>query len=219
MEVTNMKAELSEAQISLWTRVFVGIFFCTLIYAMSSNHITLTKKIKELESRLDEQEISNREVIDYLNGTLPKSKSKTENKKTFLQKETECLAKNIYFEAAHEPYQGKLAVATVTMNRVNSKLFPKTVCGVVLQKNGRTCQFSWTCDGKSDVIRNRKEYNSSLKIAKEVLINKKRSGIIGRNVYNYHANYIMPTWANNMEMVAEIGNHVFYKFQKRNSSL
>mgnify|MGYP001457922455 FL=1 len=72
-----------------------------------------------------------------------------------------CMAKNIFFEAAVESTAGKLAVAQVTLNRVESKHYPNTVCEVVyegphytasdgqlLPKRDR-CQFSWYCDGKS----------------------------------------------------------------------
>ena len=46
----------------------------------------------------------------------------------------ECLARNIYYEAASEPTEGKVAVGLVTINRSNSGLFPKTICGVVNQR-------------------------------------------------------------------------------------
>src|SRR3990167_4467018 len=56
-----------------------------------------------------------------------------------------CLTEVIYYEDPHEPYEGRLAVATVVMNRKKSPSFPKTVCGVVYQRNPRGCQFSWVC--------------------------------------------------------------------------
>ena len=63
----------------------------------------------------------------------------------------ECLTRNIYWEAASEPFEGKVAVAQVTMNRVASGKFASDVCGVVYQKNivyeKVICQFSWYCDG------------------------------------------------------------------------
>ena len=60
-------------------------------------------------------------------------------------KQLYCLAKNVYFEAASEPFDGKVAVAMVTMNRVKHNDFPNDVCSVVYERNKRTCQFSWTC--------------------------------------------------------------------------
>ena len=75
-----------------------------------------------------------------------------------------CLATNIYHEARGESFAGKVAVANVTHNRVDSTKYPNTYCGVVYQAqmyvNWRgnevparhKCQFSWYCDGKSDDI-------------------------------------------------------------------
>ena len=86
----------------------------------------------------------------------------TDGKTTVVQmvnsEELECMSKNIYFEAALESTAGKLAVAQVTMNRVNSERYPNTVCAVITQgrhyKSGlpvkNRCQFSWYCDGKLD---------------------------------------------------------------------
>ena len=74
------------------------------------------------------------------------------------QTEIECMAKNIYFEAAVESTAGQLAVAQVTLNRVKSRHYPNSVCEVVYEgphtANGfpkrDRCQFSWYCDGKGD---------------------------------------------------------------------
>jgi spore germination cell wall hydrolase CwlJ-like protein len=44
------------------------------------------------------------------------------------------LAKNIYYEAASEPEEGKVAVGLVTINRSISGNFPTSICGVVNQK-------------------------------------------------------------------------------------
>ena len=50
------------------------------------------------------------------------------------QSDLECLAKNIYYESASEPEEGKVAVGLVTINRSNSGNFPTTICGVVNQR-------------------------------------------------------------------------------------
>ena len=51
------------------------------------------------------------------------------------ERQLECLAMNIYREAGHENFEGKVAVAQVTMNRASHPSFPKDVCGVVYQKS------------------------------------------------------------------------------------
>jgi spore germination cell wall hydrolase CwlJ-like protein len=121
--------------------------------------------------------------------------------------ELKCLADNIYFEAGNQSSKGKLAVAAVTMNRVNSPKFPKSVCSVVYQKTGRTCQFSWVCEGKKRV-RSQEQYSEAKKIAENVLLYGAHRGILGNNVLFYHADYVNPRW--NLRRVVKIGTHIFY---------
>ena len=63
--------------------------------------------------------------------------------------EWQCLTEALYFEARGESLEGQIAVAEVILNRVDSPLYPRTVCGVVKQRGGGGCQFSYTCDGRS----------------------------------------------------------------------
>jgi len=130
--------------------------------------------------------------------------------------EKTCLAHNIYFEARNESYEGMLAVATVTTNRVLSKKYPNTYCEVVweLRTNPRTGkkvpQFSWTLDGKSDRPHELEIYREAELIAEEVLRYGTRSDIIDYDVLNYHADYVRPFWAERMRLVAQIDTHLFY---------
>lgn len=127
-----------------------------------------------------------------------------------LNREITCLARNIYFESASEPVKGKIAVAQVTLNRVQSGQFPNTVCGVVHQKTryeGVTvCQFSWVCEGKLQ-IRAPHLYEESLRIARRVMLEGVRLPEL-RGAKYFHAVYIEPGW--NKPAKARIGNHIFY---------
>lgn len=140
--------------------------------------------------------------IDFLENELSRNK--------FAAAEIECLAKNIYFEAGNQSYEGKLAVAQVTKNRVNNDKYPKTYCEVVFQSKENKCQFSWTCDGKSDRPRNEVMYNDSRRIAEDVYYNRIQSNKIKNDVLYYHANYVNPIWNRGMQLTANIGNHQFY---------
>jgi len=122
-------------------------------------------------------------------------------------KDVECLAKNIYYEAPSEPYLGKLAVATVTMNRVRHPDFPKTVCGVVYQKNSRGCQFSWTCGPKAAF--NSKLYTQAKEIAVTVLTNNVNVVSLENALY-FHNTKVTPNWAF-ARPVVRIGGHIFYE--------
>ena len=132
-----------------------------------------------------------------------------------MQKQVECLAKNIYYEAGSESYEGKLAVAQVTLNRVNSGKFPSDICSVVYQKtvdqNMKTiCQFSWTCMVKELVVRNKYQWEESQLIAKRALTQPVLHDTIAEsNALYFHAVYINPGW-NKTKVVKQIGNHIFY---------
>jgi len=123
-----------------------------------------------------------------------------------------CLAKNIYHEAGSEPFEGKIAVAQVTMNRVNNSQFPGDVCKVIFQKNifyeKVVCQFSWTCDREAAFRpTNRVNYNESVIAAQKVLMENYRLPGLTNALY-YHADYINPHWGK--KPIAHIGHHIFY---------
>ena len=129
------------------------------------------------------------------------------------ERQLECLAMNIYREAGHENFEGKVAVAQVTMNRASHPSFPKDVCAVVFQKSvvmdRVICQFSWYCDTahKARPV-NQSAYNESMAVAKKVLLEGFRLDVMKEALY-YHANYVNPRW--NLEKIGSIGNHIFYK--------
>lgn len=66
---------------------------------------------------------------------------------TFADGDRKLLANIIYCEAGSEPYEGKLAVGAVVINRVLSSKFPDTVVGVVYQRG----QFSPAQSGRLEL--------------------------------------------------------------------
>ena len=140
-------------------------------------------------------------------------------------KEVTCMAKNIFFEAAIESTAGKLAVAHVTLNRVDSKHFPSTVCEVVYEgphytaANGEMypvrdrCQFSLYCDGKGDDPREGSRlWEDSQELAKYVLLRQEELPDITDGALHYHANYInSPKWAKKKKITTKIDTHIFYR--------
>lgn len=129
------------------------------------------------------------------------------------EKQLECLARNIYFEAAKETFEGKVAVAQVTLNRAESGLFPSDVCKVVYQKNvfmeKVVCQFSWYCETNAKTKPMHPEiYDECYSVAKKVLLEGFRLDILNDALY-YHATYVSPGWKK--QKITKIGNHIFYK--------
>lgn len=125
------------------------------------------------------------------------------------QKEVKCLAENIYFESAHEPDEGKLAVAFVTLNRTRHKSFPGSVCDVVTQKTKSTCQFSWFCLVKDKTPRNDEIYSKILDMASFVYVNYDKITDPTLGALYYHADYVNPRWKN-LNHTKTIGRHIFY---------
>ena len=129
------------------------------------------------------------------------------------ERELACLAKNVYYEAGGEPFEGKVAVAQVVMNRVNSGEFPGDVCRVIYQKNvvydKVICQFSWFCD-REVMFRpvNQASYDESMIAAKKVLLEGFTLPSLKDAKY-FHGDYISPGWKR--QRVAHIGHHIFYK--------
>ena len=127
-------------------------------------------------------------------------------------KQLECLTRNIYWEAASEPFEGKVAVAQVTLNRMNSGKFPDSVCGVVHQKNvfyeKVVCQFSWYCENNYKVKAIHKPmWRESEEVAKKVLLEGFRLPSLHNALY-YHADYVHPGWK--LPKIEKIGRHIFY---------
>jgi hypothetical protein len=135
------------------------------------------------------------------------------------KEELVCLAQNIYFESANESMEGKLAVAQVTLNRVNSGKFANTICGVVKQKdriNGvMVCQFSWFCNAAyTKLIRSPQKWQESEEAARIALTEPVAHDILYNNrAMYYHANYVNPGWK--LTKITQIGNHIFYKENKK----
>ncbi len=126
-----------------------------------------------------------------------------------------CLAMNIYWEARSESLDGQLAVAAVTMNRVQSKRFPDNVCDVVHQGGEdrlHRCQFSWWCDGKSDRPREMTAWESARGLAHVSLSNEAPDPTNGAT--HYHASYVQPGWSRQLQLAAVIGEHNFYTNQR-----
>ena len=128
-------------------------------------------------------------------------------------RQLDCLAKNIYHEAKGEPFEGKVAVAQVTINRAASGQFPSDICKVVYQKNvvydKVLCQFSWYCEQATVAKpKNTAAYKECQIVARQVLLEEFRLPSLNKALY-FHATHINPGWKK--EKVATIGNHVFYK--------
>ena len=132
--------------------------------------------------------------------------------------EQECLANNIYWEARNQPAKGMIGVALVTRNRVNDDRFPHSYCEVVQQGPTRSawhdinievpikhrCQFSWYCDGKSDVPKNEELFQDILVLTNSIVDGSIKILDITEGATHYHADYVRPAWAETKTKTIEI---------------
>jgi spore germination cell wall hydrolase CwlJ-like protein len=176
--------------------------------------------------------IENTYTVDTVNSeTIPSL--------TFTSKDEECLAKNIFFESANEPLEGKVAVGIVTINRSLDERFPRSICGVVnqrtvlervktvttqvktmfavkeqttqIRKQVAVCQFSWRCQGIKKPKLSDQRWEESQRIATELL----SGGYVDlrikyQDAIYFHAIHIKPSWAHQKTRVAKVGGHIFY---------
>jgi len=136
-----------------------------------------------------------------------------------LDNEYHCLASNIYWEARNQALPGKLAVAQVTINRVETSRYPNTICGVVTQTRYypsgaidlHSCQFSWYCDGLNDepVETWGFSYEESFELA--VMFLQERPTDVTEGSTHYHNTTVSPFWRASLDRVVQVGDHIFYK--------
>lgn len=121
-------------------------------------------------------------------------------------KEMACLTRNVYHEARGEPYIGKLAVAQVTWNRVESRQWGSSVCNVVYAPS----QFSWTADPSK---RFNSPRNADWALSQRIVADYTQGLRVTQldDATYFHATRLgRPQWTRNLKRRMAIGNHVFY---------
>ena len=150
------------------------------------------------------------------------SQSLTFNEEQF--PEVNCMALNIYYETRGSNLADQYAVADVVLNRVEDTRYPNSICEVVYQgekhpsgqmKRNR-CQFSWYCDGKSDVPRDREAWKRAQSIAWDIVQWDNYRGIT-EGATHYHAHYVNPRWNKSRKgfsitRLGRIGTHIYYRW-------
>ncbi|RJL13360.1 cell wall hydrolase [Paracoccus siganidrum] len=129
----------------------------------------------------------------------------------FSAEDLACMAEAVYFEARGESRQGQAAVAEVILNRVDSRGFPSTVCGVVNQP----AQFSYTIGGRKRIT-NKAAYLRARDIAQAALSGAPRN-LTGGATY-FHTPAVRPAWSHRFQRTVQIGAHIFYRSGQRIAS-
>jgi spore germination cell wall hydrolase CwlJ-like protein len=125
----------------------------------------------------------------------------------------ECLTAAVYYEAAVESTAGQQAVAQVVLNRARHPAYPRTVCGVVFQGQERAtgCQFTFTCDGALRRTPSASGWARARRVAEEALAGKVFAPVGWAT--HYHTNWVVPYWSSSLTKLANIGTHIFYRWE------
>jgi len=122
-----------------------------------------------------------------------------------------CLTQAVYYEAGYEPIEGRRAVAQVVLNRMRHPAYPKSVCGVVYQRNSTpVCQFSFVCDGSLLRAPAAGAWRISEDIARAALAGRVETSV--GSATHYHADYVAPRWAPMLSKIVKLGAHIFYRW-------
>ena len=184
--------------------VFIGAVIATVIY----NELSKNEQLEQIQETV----VETREIVEDIATSLS-------NTPYDLSNDYHCLASNIYWESRNQSLGGQVAVGQVVLNRVDNKRFPDTICDVVKQARYypsgnidlHDCQFSWYCDGKSDVpLQKEKEfYENAFYLAVELI--EDRPMDITEGATHYHSNKVNPYWADSLKRVTRIDDHIFYR--------
>ena len=134
-------------------------------------------------------------------------------------RQRQCLAEAIFYEARSERVSGQMAVAEVVMNRVNSRHYPNSICGVVYQGSERRtgCQFSFTCDGSMDVEPYGRGWERSVDVADHIMMGFARP--LTSRATHYHTVAVDPIWNDTLVRTRRIGSHIFYRIPNRSERM
>jgi spore germination cell wall hydrolase CwlJ-like protein len=143
----------------------------------------------------------------------PAKQFKLRADETSRDRAVECLTQAVYYEAATEGADGERAVAQVVLNRMRHPGFPSSVCGVVYQGSELPtgCQFTFTCDGSLARAPIPSIWDRARKIAVEALAGHVYAAV--GHATHYHADYVLPYWADSLAKQVQIGHHIFYRLK------
>ncbi len=126
--------------------------------------------------------------------------------------EFRCLALNVYWEARSQDRETLLAVAFVTLNRVQSSDFPDRICDVVTQGGERPlgrCEFSWWCDGRGDRPTDPEDWTEAQDTARQALSGEVADPTGG--ALFFHDGRVSPKWLADRTPLGQIGDLYFYR--------
>ena len=164
------------------------------VFAYSNNTMEMRKNNLNEEMKVSLINKPKEEVVQVF--------SHNDNSVYLTKEDLDLMAKIVYAESKGEPYEGKVAVASVILNRVLSPGFPNSIKEVILQPNA----FSCVIDGEINVIPTEECYNA-------VYDAIKGNDPTNEALFFYNPDIATCSWMQDVEKADSkyIGQHVFFK--------
>jgi len=127
---------------------FISLILCLCVinftHAYAKNYSTFDSILSHFDSFFDIEAYTSEKINiivanSELNNELIEINNNTSINNNITQDEIELMAKLVAAESIGEPYTGKVAVASVVLNRVSNPKFPNTIENVIFQKNAFSC--------------------------------------------------------------------------------
>jgi spore germination cell wall hydrolase CwlJ-like protein len=188
-------------------------FFATAgatVAAIDASHAPAVPKIPDAE-----MQIVLRPPARMVKRALPQpiaARSATAEAMDRMTQEHRCLSEVLYFEARGESEEGQAGVAEVIFHRLASGRHGGTICAVIYEGANQTfCQFTFACDGSLDRTRAADAWRAAQVLAARIMTGQVQAPPSLDGATHYHTTAVRPTWAPQMQRLAQIGNHIFYR--------
>jgi N-acetylmuramoyl-L-alanine amidase len=171
------------------------------MWSIAVNHHLTLDELKTMNPQI--QNPDDIQIGQNINTDTDKNEAKkdiTEKPKSISKSDRELLAQLVHAEAKGEPFEGKVKVAKVVLNRVASSKFPNTIKEVILQPH----QFTPVETG---AIHNTPTADDYKAVDKALSSNGDKDG----SLYFYNPDIAKSTWLNSKPTTVVIGHHVFKK--------
>jgi spore germination cell wall hydrolase CwlJ-like protein len=132
--------------------------------------------------------------------------------------ERRCLAEAVYFEGRSETIEGQIAVAQVVLNRVRSGKWPDTICAVVRQGRGDSCQFPGVCKAGERPSETDTSWQRAAWIADDAAAGRAWLSELS-DATHYHNASLKPPWRLSMKFIRKVGWRMYYADPKAAESL
>lgn len=168
--------------------------------SLSNEHVKKNNHIEQVEIASNTKNISNEDGAEADNQIVAVFQS-SDSTISLTKEDIYLMSQVVYAESKGEPFDGKIAVASVILNRTTDSQFPDTIQGVITQKNA----FSCVRNGKIDVVPDDDSYNAVLKAIEGYDPTEEA-------LYFYNPKIATCSWMKGVEKTGEksIGQHVFF---------